>query len=110
MPSYSKNEVVLVRYPFSDLSSSKIRPAVIVNAPHSSQDVLLVPLTSRTAPLLSGEFALTDWKQAGLNIETAVKRGIFTIHQRLILQSVGKLADAEAGKLDGSLRDWLGLR
>ncbi len=102
MPSYSKNEVVLVRYPFSDLSNSKIRPAVIVNAPHSSQDVLLVPLTSRTAPLLSGEFVLTDWKGAGLNVETAVKRGIFTIHQRLILQSVGKL--------DNSLRDWLGLR
>ena len=30
-PSYSKNNVILVRYPFSDLSGSKARPAVIVN-------------------------------------------------------------------------------
>ena len=43
MPSYSKNETVLVRYPFSNLTSTKVRPAVIVNAPHPSQDVLLVP-------------------------------------------------------------------
>ena len=76
MPSYSKNEVVLVRYPFSDLSSAKVRPAVVVNAPHLSQDVLIVPLTSRTAALLAGEFVLVGWREAGLNVETAVKRGI----------------------------------
>ncbi len=29
MSSYSKNDIVLVRYPFSDLSSSKVRPAVV---------------------------------------------------------------------------------
>jgi mRNA interferase MazF len=61
MPNYSKHEIILVQYPFSDLSNSKIRPAVIVNAPHQSQDVLIVPLTSRTSSLLSGEFILTDW-------------------------------------------------
>ena len=33
MLSYSKNEIVLVRYPFADLTSAKVRPAVIVNAP-----------------------------------------------------------------------------
>lgn len=30
MSNYSRGEVVLVRYPFSDLSGSKVRPAVIV--------------------------------------------------------------------------------
>jgi mRNA interferase MazF len=54
MPNYSKNIVILVRYPFSDLSNAKVRPAVIVNAPHSSQDILIVPLTSKTVSLLDG--------------------------------------------------------
>lgn len=109
MPSYSKNEVVLVRYPFSDLSSSKVRPAV-VSAPHVSQDVMIVPLTSRTAPLLPGEFVLADRKGAGLNVETAVKRGLFTIHERLVVKSVGVLSAKDAGDLGRSLRDWLDLR
>ncbi|CAD5961777.1 MazF family transcriptional regulator [Planktothrix tepida] len=52
MPSCSKNDVILVRYPFSDLSNSKVRPAVVVNAPHPSQDILIVPLTSKTESLL----------------------------------------------------------
>lgn len=110
MPSYSKNEIVLVRYPFSDLSSSKVRPAVVVNAPHASQDALIVPLTSKTASLLSGEFVLADWRSAGLNVETAVKRGIFTIHQKLIIKSVGTLSSTDADALDRSLREWLGLQ
>jgi mRNA interferase MazF len=109
MPSYSKNEIVLVRYPFSDLASSKVRPAVIVNAPHASQDILLVPLTSRTTALLAGEFVLAEWKRTGLNVETAAKRGIFTIHQKLVLKSIGRLSTADAEKLESSLREWLGL-
>lgn len=109
MPSYSKNEIVLVRYPFSDLTSAKVRPAVIVNAPHASQDVLIVPLTSKTTALLVGEFVLADWKGAGLNVETAAKRGIFTIHQKLVLKSVGRLLTEDAEKLGSSLREWLDL-
>jgi mRNA interferase MazF len=34
MPNYSKGEVILIRYPFSDLSQVKVRPAVIINARH----------------------------------------------------------------------------
>lgn len=109
MANYWKNDVILVRYPFSDLSNSKIRPAIIVSSPHTSQDVLITPLTSKTQLLLEGEFILSDCKKAGLNVETAVKRGIYTIYQGLILKKVGKLVDADATKLEQSLRQWLGL-
>jgi|SRR5581483_2325188 len=110
MPSYSKNEVVLVRYPFSDLSSAKVRPAVVVNAPHTSQDVLIVPLTSKTTGLLAGEFVLADWQGAGLNVATAAKRGIFTIQEKLVLKRVGSLVTRDAEQLAASLREWLDLR
>lgn len=109
MPSYSKNEVILIRYPFSNLSGSKVRPAVVVNAPHVSQDIVIVPLTSKVSPLLLGEFVLADWKAAGLNVPSAVKRGLYTVHQGLAIKSVGRLSAADAGSLENSLRDWLGL-
>lgn len=110
MPNYSKSEVILVRYPFSNLSGSKVRPAVVVNASHSSQDVIIVPLTSKVSLLLAGEFVLADWKAAGLNIASAAKRGLYTIHQSLIIKSIGSLSATDASSLDSSLRDWLGLR
>jgi mRNA interferase MazF len=109
MPSYSKNEVILVRYPFSNLSGSKVRPAVVVNESHISQDIIIVPLTSKVSPLLAGEFVLADWKACGLNVPSAAKRGIYTVHQRLVMKSIGRLSDTDAGNLENSLRDWLGL-
>jgi mRNA interferase MazF len=110
MPSYSKPEVILVRYPFSDLTSSKVRPAVVVNAAHVSHDLFVVALTSRTSGLLAGEFVLAEWKAAGLNVETAVKRGIYTMKETLVRQRLGQLADADTNQLEKSLRDWLDLQ
>ena len=49
-------------------------------------------------------------REAGLNVETAVKRGIYTIKQTLVRQRLGKLADADAEQLEKSLGDWLDLR
>jgi mRNA interferase MazF len=109
MSNYSRGEVILVRYPFSDLSGSKIRPAVIINAVHTSKDVFILPLTSKTQSLMAGEFVLTNWSQAGLNVETAAKRGIYTVHQNLIVQRVGKVSGADLKDLDDALRLWLGL-
>ncbi len=109
MPSYSKNDIILVRYPFSDLSSSKVRPAVVVSAPHESQDIIIVPLTSKTASLLEGEFLLTEWSTAGLNVATAVKRGLYTVQESLVVTTIGKLADSDADRLEESIRGWLGL-
>jgi mRNA interferase MazF len=109
MSSYSRGEIILVRYPFSDLSGSKIRPAVVINSAHSSEDLIILPLTSKTKSLLSGEFILKDWNQAGLNVETAVKRGIYTIHQNLVVRRVGRLSNSDIAGLDQALRQWLGL-
>ena len=109
MPNFSKNEIVLVRYPFSDLTNSKVRPAVVVNAAHTSKDLFVVALTSKTQSLMSGEFVLSEWQSVGLNVETAVKRGVFTIHERLVLKTVGTLAKADAESLDESLREWFDL-
>ena len=109
MPNYSKNDVILVNYPFSDLSAIKVRPAIVVNAPHQSQDSIIIPLTSRTTALLHGEFMLSDWAAAGLNVPTAVKRGFYTVHHSLIVKLVGQLSSHDATRVEQSLRGWLGM-
>ncbi|MBA3944822.1 MAG: type II toxin-antitoxin system PemK/MazF family toxin [Herpetosiphonaceae bacterium] len=109
MPNFSKTDVILVRYPFSDLSGAKVRPAVVVNAPHASRDLFVIPLTSKIISLLAGEFVLTNWATAGLNVATAVKRGLYTVHGTLVVKHVGQLAQTDALRLDQALREWLGL-
>ncbi|MEA2694773.1 MAG: mRNA interferase MazF [Acidobacteriota bacterium] len=109
MPTYSRGDVVLVSYPFSNLIGTKVRPAVVVNAPHVSRDLFIVPLTSRIGSLLAGEFVLADWKKSGLNVATAVKRGVYTVHEGLVIKRIGALSGADVRLMDGSLRLWLGV-
>lgn len=47
--NYSRGEVVWVRFPFSDSSTSKLRPALIIsnNLVNRSGDYLLMQVTSR---------------------------------------------------------------
>jgi len=109
MPIYSKNDIILVRYPFSDVSSSKVRPAVVVSVPHISQDIFIIALTSKTRSLIEGEFVLSEWASVGLNVATAVKRGLYTVQKDLVIKVIGQLAHADAQQLEKSLRVWLGL-
>ena len=109
MPNFSINDVVLVRYPFSDLTSAKVRPAVVVARFVNSSDHIIVPLTSRVTSLATGEFALADWSGAGLHVATAVRRGIYTVHASLILKSIGSLHTSDADAVEASLRLWLNI-
>jgi hypothetical protein len=40
----SRNDVVLLPIPFTDLTSRKVRPAIIIG--HSGADLFLVPISS----------------------------------------------------------------
>lgn len=109
MPNYSKNDLILVRYPFSDLSAAKVRPAVVVSQKHTSRDLFIVPLTSQISSLLDGEFVITDWRAAGLNTPSAVKRGIFTIIENFAIKRLGQLQAQDARALEESLKNWLAI-
>ena len=109
MPSFSKNDVILVAYPFSDRTGVKVRPAVVVSGAHRSRDVFVVPLTSKIDRMIEGEFSLADWQGAGLNVASVVKRGLYTIHESLVITRVGRLGTDDARRIDAALRQWLGL-
>jgi mRNA interferase MazF len=103
--SYARNEVVLVPIPFTDLSSRKVRPAVVVGTtPHG--DLLLAPVTSQGHNIDS---SLVHWRAAGLNVPCGVKAQIATVAERFVLKTLGQLAAADVTSLDTSLRRWLRL-
>ena len=108
--NYSKGDVILLPYPFSDLSARKVRPAAVVsNGGNKYSDVFLVPLTSKINNLSPDEAVLLQWHEAGLNVPTAIKRGCILIDTDLIIKKVGKLSDTDRLQIDTSLKRWLAL-
>ncbi len=95
MVTPSAGEVVLVPFPFSDLSQSKVRPAVCV-ADAGRGDWVLCQVTSNPygdarAVVLSN----ADFLQGGLQITSYARPGkLFTANRTLFTASVGRLNDA----------------
>lgn len=106
----SKGDVILLPYPFTDLTTTKVRPAVVVSSDQGRyEDVFVVPITSRTGNLGKGEFVLDDWKTSGLNVPSTVKRGCVLVDSNLFRKKVGTISQRDLLKLHASLRDWLEL-
>ena len=102
----SRNDVVLLPIPFTDLKGNKVRPAIVIGTGTFAGDVFVVPVTSR---LFQADLTLNDWSEAGLNVPSGIKGQIATIEGSLIRQVVGSLSLSDAGRLDQKLREWLAL-
>jgi mRNA interferase MazF len=100
MVTPSAGEVVLVPFPFSDLSQSKVRPAVCL-ADVGRGDWILCQITSSpygdpTAMALDAP----DFASGGLLIASFVRPGkLFTAHSALMIRSVGVLSPAACTRI-----------
>ena len=99
---FSKNDVVLLPIPFTDLTSRKVRPAVVIG--RHGADLFVVPITSQLA---NTDFPLKDWKAAGLNVACGIKAQIATVEASLVIKSVGRLSVVDQQTLADRLRIWL---
>lgn len=102
----SRHEVVLLPIPFTDLTSQKVRPAIVIGKGSFPGDLFVVPLTSQKENF---DFELANWQAAGLNVPSGVKSQIATVEDRLVRKIVGRLEKSDAETLDRSLRQWLQL-
>jgi mRNA interferase MazF len=104
--SYSRNELVLLPIPFTDLSSRKVRPAVVLGHSSHPGDLFVAPISSQIANV---EILLCDWQAAGLNVPCGIKSQLATIEDRLVVKSVGRISARDQAALDASLRSWIKL-
>ena len=100
MTDYNPGDVVLIPFPFTDLSTVKQRPAIILSSTafnHRHQDAILAAITSHVPEvLMSDEYLLNDAEQreAGLPKPSMVKVGkIVTLDQRLIRKQLGRMPE-----------------
>ena len=59
--------------------------------------------------MIEDAFSLSDWQGAGLNVASVVKRGLYTIHESLVIKMVGRLGTDNARRIDAVLRQRLDL-
>ncbi len=102
----SRGDLVLLPIPFTDLSSRKVRPTIVIGFGSLGGDLFVVPLTSQLA---NADFTLADWQSAGLNVPSGIKAQLATVESPLVLKIIGHLSSAGSSTLDKHLRRWLRL-
>ncbi|HEX4646544.1 MAG TPA: type II toxin-antitoxin system PemK/MazF family toxin [Verrucomicrobiae bacterium] len=102
--SCSRNDVVLLPIPFTDLTTRKVRPAVVIGG--NGADLFLVPISSQ---INNTDFAIHEWRVAGLNVPCGVKAQIATVEEKLIIKKIGVFAPADQQQLNRRLKAWLQL-
>ena len=96
MTGYKRGDIVVVPFPFTDFSTLKQRPALVISSDtfnRTREDAILVALTSNIdAAPKGGNYLIkgTERKHCGLPADGVVLVGkIMTVDQRLIRKSIG---------------------
>lgn len=114
----NRGDVVIVDFPFTDQRQSKLRPALIVqsdadNARRKKTIVALITGNLRRdgeATQLLVDPATPEGSSSGLHGPSLVScNDLFTIEQRGVIRTIGRLSDAMMSRVDDGLQAALGL-
>jgi mRNA interferase MazF len=108
--SYKRGDIVLVSFPFTDLTSAKRRPALVVSPDafnELNEDLILLAVTSQLSPSpYSVRILPGDCEEGILPKESLVKlTKVFTLSSTLVLKRLCRLSDRQMHVVLRGLRD-----
>ncbi len=111
--SFERFAVVRVPFPFTDRAATKNRPALVLsdatafNAPAGHS--VLAMITSADNPPWPHDHLLADLASAGLPAPSRLRFKLFTLDNRLIRNTLGQLAPADARAVRAAMKHVLGV-
>lgn len=112
MTDYSRGDVVLVGFVFSDETGEKRRPAVIISSDayqSSRKEAIIAAITSRVDRTLIGDYFIVDWQKAGLLFPSVATAIVRTIKQSMVAKKLGTMPQSDMRAVENRLRDVLEL-
>lgn len=107
MTTYSRGDIVLVKFVFADEKGVKQRPGLLVSSTRyhrSRREAILAAITSQVVRALVGDHRIKDWQSSGLPLPSAVTGIIRTIKQDMIIRKLGELPETELAAVESQLR------
>jgi mRNA interferase MazF len=111
----SRGDVVLTRFPFTDLPGASLRPVVVVSQGHIGQDSVLIAISS----VVRGALAPTDYTvesthpefaRTGLRVTSVLRmHKLAAVERSVIVRRLGRLGPQLQAEVDRLLRVVLGL-
>lgn len=110
MTSFSRGDVVLVKFVFADEKGVKQRPGLIVSSDgyhRGRRETIIAAVTSNTGRLLVGDYKIKAWRESGLLSPSIVTGIVRTIKHDMIAGKMGTLPATELAAVETKLREIL---
>ena len=112
-----RGDIVLVPFPFTDLTTEKLRPAVMISVDPQRIDVIIAFISSAVSPkeLSETDYLLrqddADFVKTGLKKTSTFRmRKLLTIERSRITRRLGRVSPAVQKELDIRLGQAIGLQ
>ena len=100
-----KGKIVLIPFPFTDLTSTKLRPALVLY--EGEKDVVVAFISSKITKTQSLDVIIDDshpeFKKTGLKLSSTVKLKIATISKELMLGEIGEIGPKLKKEVNGKI-------
>ena len=104
MGQFVKGDIVIIPFPFSDLTDSKKRPAFVV-ADLPGNDIIVCQITSKSkSDSLALYLGSSDFTSGGLPVDSFIRPNkIFTADKNIILSVAGHLSEPKIHNIINSI-------
>lgn len=108
MMSFSKYDVIVVKFPFASSLKYKARPAIVISSDiynaNKRETLLILAVSSSKENKLDFEIDVLQWKEAGLLKPSIFKSSIATIEKDFVISSLGRLNQVDQQRIDNLLK------
>lgn len=116
MTNYKAGEIVLVKFPFTNLEEDKKRPALVLKQVELSARERLIIIAMITSKIdgfeIEGDYSILDWEKAGLLHPSLVRLSkLATVDDILLNRKLGVLSKNDFQKIKKGFhqlfKDWI---
>lgn len=107
METYSSFDVLLVPFPFTDRTTQKKRPAVVLSGEGYYADtgqLVCAMITTGKRSQWQSDVSIEGLEAAGLPVPSKVRVKIFTLDARFVLKRLGHLSRKDESKVKRNLK------
>ncbi|MCD6115838.1 type II toxin-antitoxin system PemK/MazF family toxin [bacterium] len=105
-----KWEIVLVPFPFTNLTTTKKRPALIISPDEYNEymDVIIVFITSKMdVKYRMGDYRIKEWEKSNLPKPSMIRMKFATIDKSIIVKKIGRLHEKDVREFAEILKNFL---
>ena len=107
-------QVVVFRFPQTDLEEGKLRPALLLGKlPGEYDDWLICMVSSQTRQYIAGfdeviEDSSKDFTQSGLKVTSVIRVGrLAVVSGEILLGAIGEISSERLNRVKKNLSNWL---